>query len=426
MLESLIVTLREGVEAALVIAIAVVYLNKSGRGRLVRVVYAALGAAVAASVAAAIAMERVVANQEAFEGWVLLIAAASVATVVFWMHRASRGLRKRIEERLEAVSSGAGASALGVFLFVFFMVFREGAETVLMLSAVSLNTADLLSFFGAVLGLALATVFGILFVRGTVRLDLRQFFRITTAILAFVVFQLAITGLHELSEARVLPSSQWEMAWIGPIVANEAFFVVTILALAAWMVLNDWRSRKALTVAPPLDPSSNLSAVERRRQLWTARREQLWTAAVCGSAFVFILMVTAEYLYAKNQTSLSPAAAVVAAGGVVRIPLTEVSDGDLHRFIYHGEQGSARFIVVHAGGRYATALDACTICGSQGYYQKGTQIFCRNCSAAIYSPSIGMTGGCNPIPLESSVEGQELVIPVAELGKGSVLFSAAE
>ena len=431
MLQTLVVTLREGVEAALVIAIAVVYLRKSGRAHLTRIVYMALAAAVLASIAAAAALERVITNQEAFEGWVLLIAAFLVATVVVWMHRTARGLRRRIEQRLEAISTEQKTSALGIFLFVFFMVFREGAETVLMLSAVSLNSSDLLNFFGAILGLALAVVFGVLFVRGSVRLDLRKFFQITTVILLCVVFQLTITGLHELSEAGVLPSSQWEMAVIGPIVTNEVFFVVTILALAAWMILNDWRARQPLPAPSAPEASAAAgpaahSAVERRKQQWTAQRERWWTAAVCGSALVFILMVTAEYLYAKNQTALSPSTTVTANQGAVRIPVASVSDGNLHRFLYQGEEGTARFVVLRVGERYATALDACAICGSQGYYQSGPSVFCRNCSAAIYPPSIGMTGGCNPIPLESSIEGELLVIPAAELSKGAALFTAVE
>jgi high-affinity iron transporter len=425
MFESLVVTLREGVEAALVIAIAVVYLNKSGRAHLTRVVYAALGAAILASIAAAVALQRVITNEDAFEGWVLLLAAFFVATVVFWMHRSARGLRQRIVNRLETISSDHKTSSLGIFFFVFFMVFREGAETVLMLSAVSLNSTDLLNSLGAALGLALAVVFGVLFVRGTVRLDLRKFFQITTAILLCVVFQLVITGLHELSEARVLPSSQWEMAWIGPIVANEVFFVVTILALAGWMVLNDWRARRPPSSAAVPAPGF-ANAVERRKQIWAARRERLWTAAVCGSAFLFILMVTAEYLYAKNEAALSPAASVVASQGVVRIPIETLSDGILHRFLYQGEAGTVRFIALQAGNRIATAFDACTICGSQGYYQKTGAVICRNCSSAINAASIGMTGGCNPIPLHSVVEGKDVVIQVSDLVGGAHLFPPSD
>ena len=94
MLQSLIVTLREGVEAALVIGIAVAYLSKSGRGHLVRVVYFALAAAILASFAGAVMLQRVSLNQEAVEGYLLLLAAFFVATVVFWMQRTAHTLRQ--------------------------------------------------------------------------------------------------------------------------------------------------------------------------------------------------------------------------------------------------------------------------------------------------------------------------------------------
>ncbi len=86
-------------------------------------------------------------------------------------------------------------------------------------------------------------LFGVSFVRGTIRVNLKQFFRMTTVILMVVVVQLAITGLHELSESQILPSSSREMALIGPVVKNEIFFFVTILALAAAMMLLEWRKR---------------------------------------------------------------------------------------------------------------------------------------------------------------------------------------
>ena len=421
MIQSLVITLREGVEAALVIGIAIAYLNKSGRAALVGRVYWALGAAVLASIAAAVVLQRITFNQEAYEGWVLLAAAFFVATMLVWMQRTARGLRRHIEGRLEAISSQERTSGLGVFLFVFLMVFREGAETVLMLSAVSLNTADLLNFLGAATGLGLAVVFGIVFVRGTVRLDLRKFFRVTTVILFCVILQLIITGLHELSEGGVLPSSRQEMALVGPVVSNEVFFVVTIVALAALMVLFDWRSRQRT-----LPAADSLSPVERRRELWRARREKLWTAAVCAGSFVFILLVTAEFIYAKNLTALSPAAPVTENGGLLRIPVDAVSDGNLHRFSYSAGDATARFIVVRVGTRIATALDACEICGSQGYYQKGPEIFCKNCSAAIYGPTIGVTGGCNPVPLPSEVSGSELQIRAADLLAGARHFHSGE
>jgi uncharacterized membrane protein len=243
---------------------------------------------------------------------------------------------------------------------------------------------------------------------------------VTSAILICVVVQLVVSGLHELSEARVLPSSRWEMAVIGPVVSNDVFFLVAILALAAWMVLFDWRSRQAEPGAAALAPA------ERRKQQWVAKRERLWTAAVCASSFVFILLITAEYLYAKNQTALSPALSVEAVNGEVLIAVDGVPEGVLQRFVYQGTEGTSRFIVFRSGERLAAALDACSICGSQGYYQSGTNIFCRNCSAAIYAPSIGVTGGCNPIPVRSTLRDNHLVIQASDLMAGRQLFPPEE
>ena len=95
----------------------------------------------------------------------------------------------------------------GLFVFVFLMVLREGVETVLILAAVSLNSTELISFLGTLPGVIVAILFGVMFVKGSVRINLQKFFRVTTAILFFVAAQLIISGLHELSENGVLPSS---------------------------------------------------------------------------------------------------------------------------------------------------------------------------------------------------------------------------
>ncbi len=111
------------------------------------------------------------------------------------------------------------------------------------------------SLFGTLIGVALAVVFGVMFVKGSVRIDLRKFFKITTIILFFVAAQLLITGLHELSENGVIPSNKAEMATIGPIVRNDWFFAVTILALTGMMILLEYR-RRAPVGSPTVKPSS--------------------------------------------------------------------------------------------------------------------------------------------------------------------------
>src|SRR5438309_1279132 len=120
---------------------------------------------------------------------------------------------------------------------------REGVEAVLMLSAVTFTTSELLRFLGTLIGVGLSILFSVMFVRGSVRINLGKFFKVTTVILIFVAFQLAISGLHELSENGIIPSSKRQMAIIGPIVRNDIFFFITMLALTALMVLFESKRR---------------------------------------------------------------------------------------------------------------------------------------------------------------------------------------
>src|SRR5665213_3618403 len=211
MIPTFVVTLREGVEAALVIAIAVAYVKRIGRLDLMPAIYRALLTAVVASFIAAWCFAKININDDAYEGFVLLVSAGFVLSMVIWMNSHGAHVKSEIETGLQK-GTADGAGSWGVFAFVFLMIFREGVETVLLLAALRLDTSGVLEAFGAALGIGLAVLFGFAFVRGTIRANLRQFFRITTAILLVVVAQLTITGLHELSEAGWLPSSRSEMA----------------------------------------------------------------------------------------------------------------------------------------------------------------------------------------------------------------------
>jgi len=414
MLQALIVTLREGVEAALIVGIVLAYIRKIGRDDLRRPVYFAIGAAALGSIAVAIVLSRFQLNQDAFEGWVELVAAGFVVTMIIFMMRTSRKMKGEIEGRVGELA--AASSKLGLFSFVFLMVLREGVETVLILAAAELNTTQLLSTIGTILGVALAVLFGFTFVKGSVRINLRKFFRVTTVIMFFVAFQLMVSGLHELSENGVIPSSKREMALIGPIVSNDLFFFITILALAAMMVLFEYRSRQAQI-------PSNASSAERRKAEWTARRERLWMTSVYASSFLFILLVTAQFIYAKSSSSLSPATPVSFTNGEVRIAVAQVNDGDLHRFTAQTDKGEIRFwLYKKPDGKIATLFDACEICGAVGFYKDGNNIVCKNCAAPINPQTVGQAGGCNPVPLKSVENGDYIVITEADLAAGSKYF----
>jgi FTR1 family protein len=410
-LSALLIALREGVEAALVVGIILVYLSRTGRGHLGRFVWYGVAAAAALSLGVAVALERFRISEDGFEGLMLLIASVFVITMIVWMNRVARHLKKEIEAKVEAYAEKAGrAAGWGIFLFVFLMVLREGAELALILRAVELSSEGLQTWIGTIAGIAGAVALGLFFFKGTLRIPLHRFFAATTVILMLVAFQLALTGLHELSEARWLPSSKAEMALIGPIVRNELFFFVFIFGAATLLILREWQSASHAAAAKEI-------AGEAEKRLFESqnRRQRRWMIAAAGACLVVILVLTGDFIYTRANSAPPSSRAVTAVGNEVRVPLSEVQDGTLHLYTINAGNQSLRFLIIKKPNGYGTALDACRICGAEGYRQDGQNVICRHCGSAIYVPSVGDQGGCNPIGVASRAEGGDLVIDISSL-----------
>jgi high-affinity iron transporter len=421
MFEALVVTLREGVEAALVVGIIVAFLRREGYERHFGAVWAGIGTAVAASLAGGWLLYRWAVNEEVFEGILYLGSAVIVGSMMVWMWRHSHELSGEMKGSLSRILARdkAGSVTLGLFLFTFLMVFREGIETVVFLSALSLTTSGLLAILGVLIGLALAIVFGVLFVRGSLRVDLGRFFKITGIALGIFVLQLLINGYHELSEAGWLPATPTTMATVGPLVQNELFFIVAVLALPLLMLLIPGKGREA---PPAAGAEAGAAARLERAQSQTQARART-VGAVLGLLILAVLGL--GFVYSRPPATLSPATPVqVGADSKVRIPLATFQDLSLQRFQVTVHGHPVRFIAVpvEEKGPIATAFDACLICGARGYYQEGSTVVCLHCGSAIYPPSIGQPGGCNPVPLKSRVEGNQLVLAAADLAAGAGFF----
>lgn len=415
MLSAFLIALREGVEASLIVGIILVYLSRTNRTHLARYVWGGVSAAVALSLAVAIALERFNISEDGFEGLLLLVAAFFVVTMILWMNRIARHLKKEIEQKVEAYAARAGAAAgWGLGLFVFLMVVREGAELALILRAVELSTEGLQTWVGTIAGIGAAVAVGLFFFKGTLKVPLHRFFAVTSAILVLVAIQLAVTGLHELSEARWLPSSKTEMALLGPIVRNDLFFFIFVFGAAALMIFREWQTASH-------NKSSAAAANDAERRLMEAqnRRQRRWMVAAASMSLLVILTLTADFIYAQVNSAPPQARPVEAVNGIVRIPVAEVQDGNLHLFTLNANGQSVRFMVIKKPNGYGTALDACLICGAEGYRQDGQNVICRHCASAIYIPSIGQKGGCNPIGFASQVNGTDVDIDVSALTKAT-------
>jgi high-affinity iron transporter len=290
------------------------------------------------------------------------------------------------------------------------MVLREGAELALILRAVELSSEGLQTWIGTIAGVAGAVAVGLFFFKGTLRIPLHRFFAATTVILMLVAFQLAITGLHELSEARWLPSSKAEMAVLGPIVRNELFFFVFIFGAAALLILREWQAASQAKLA-----KETLNDAEKRLLESQSRRQRRWMIAAATASLTVILVLTADFIYARANSAPPTARAIAAAGNIVRVPINEVQDGSMHLYTVNADSQSLRFMIIKKPNGWGVALDACRICGAEGYRQEGQNVMCRHCASAIYIPSIGDQGGCNPIGVASHVDGGDLVIDISSL-----------
>jgi FTR1 family protein len=418
MLESLIITLREGIEAALIVGIVLAYLKKTGRPHFEKYVIAGVVVAIGLSVVLAVVFQRVTINQEAFEGMVMLVAAVFVGTFMVWMHRHAHQLKQGIQTKLNTLlaNPSSGMAALGLFAFAVIMVLREGVETVLFLSAISLTTEAIWSFLGGILGLLMATIFAVLFIKGSLRVDLQRFFRVTNIVLSIFIAQLLINAYHELSEAGILPTTTAMMAAVGPIVRNNILFVIAILGLPLIIFLTPSRPPAAVTISAD-------NPAERRKLLARAQRQQRWQRLAGLSGILILSFLCLDFVYARGPAGLSPAEPLAPQGGVVIFPALKLDDHLLHRFSFTENGKSVCFIVIKIGkDSFGLAFDACENCGDQGYYQEGGMIFCLNCLAEINPTTIGLGGGCNPIPLAHTVTTDSIRIMVDDLRAGMKYF----
>lgn len=208
MLQAFVITLREGLEAFLIVAISLAYLKKSGRGSLIPAVHWGIAGSVVLSIVAGVLLARAN-NQALWEGILALVAAVLVASLTVHMWRAGKRMKRDIETRLEESSSRVGRGAfLGVLGFTLLMITREGMETALLMNTLLFRVQAPHIIGGAVGGTIVAAFIAFLWSRYGHRVNLARFFQVTAVFLLVFVVQLLIYGFHELTEANLFPGSE--------------------------------------------------------------------------------------------------------------------------------------------------------------------------------------------------------------------------
>lgn len=208
MFSSLLITLREGLEAVLIIGIILGYLSKINQKQFYKYIFIGTGLGVIASILAAILFENLAGGfegkaEQVFEGIVMLIAVVILTTMVLWMNKQSKNIGSDIHGKIDAA---AGKSQIwGLISLAFVSVFREGIEIVLFMNAAVINSSTENSFIGGVLGLITALIAAWLVFRTTLNLNLKKFFQVTGAFIIFIAAGMLAGGIHELEEAGIIP-----------------------------------------------------------------------------------------------------------------------------------------------------------------------------------------------------------------------------
>jgi high-affinity iron transporter len=249
MLPTLLVTLREGIEAFLIVAITLAYLRKSGRAALAPAVYWGTGTALVLSVVAGYFFGEAE-NKPLWEGILAAAAAVMVMSMVVYMLKASKHLRADIAAKVDAAAAKPGTGAwLGVFAFVLVMIVREGMETALILSTLLFEQGSRNLLAGAAMGAVLAALLAWAWSRYGQRVNLKRFFQVTSLFLVLFTFQLLLYAFHEFTEAGAVPgidNEYWHLATepYGPEgTYGEWLTYLMVLVPAAWLAYAWWQDR---------------------------------------------------------------------------------------------------------------------------------------------------------------------------------------
>ena len=255
MVPVMMISFREGLEAFLIIAIALIYLGKTNRRHLVPAVYSGVALALLVSVILGLLLAQLGALSPFWEGVLALVAAASVIYCTVHMMRMGRFMKREITGGLERADQ-QGSGFLLVFLFSAFMVGREGVETATMIASLASQAEDLQMALGGLIGVVLAALLAGAWVRFGQRVNLTRFFQLTAVFMVAFAIQLVIAAFHEFTESGSIPgldNAYWHIVtepW-GPEGDIGLWFSFALGLLPLGWMMYAWRAdRKSHATTP--------------------------------------------------------------------------------------------------------------------------------------------------------------------------------
>ncbi|WP_313992489.1 DUF2318 domain-containing protein [uncultured Selenomonas sp.] len=353
-------------------------------------------------------------NREIFESMAIILDLAAALTLCVILLRSLHRAWTAGEERLFRI--GTGALTLGLFLYHGLELWLIPVATVQVAMGDYFTLIFFIKLLGFVCGIFLGFLTGYLAYNASAALNHgRLVFVFTVQVAATAVQQ--IIFVMTVMMARQVFGAQGLISMMAPFIDNQNLVIYAIYFVSILVPFT-------LFLQPRPERPAWANPAQYRQIVSQAVRRKRWGTGLLAMLILTILTSGIGGWYANKKDVLAPAVAIKATDGLVQIPLEEVSDGHLHRYAFRASDGTeVRVIVVQKGGSaFGVGLDACEICGATGYFERDGQIVCRLCDVVMNKATIGLPGGCNPIPVEYRVAGGAVQIAADTLEAARVHF----
>lgn len=304
-----------------------------------------------------------------------------------------------------------------IALFIYY-----GMEIWLIPVTTILNVETALSFdmllrmLGFVAGLLIAIISSWLIYHAAHSLNDRRLFVVFAIQVLALFFQQTVYLIQILMGRGFLPI-RGLIQLMAPLIDHQSWFIFVVF-LVVFMV------PFALFLQRCPQRPMGANPAKYRKIIAEDMHKKRWGKASVIALLLMLFLSSFGSSWANKKEELIPAVPIEAQNGLVAIPIEKVNDGHLHRFAYRSKNGAmVRFIVVLKGGSaYGVGLDACEICGATGYIEREGQVICKLCDVVMNKSTIGLPGGCNPIPVEYGVNNGQVQIRQSALDEADKYF----
>ncbi|MDR1481931.1 MAG: DUF2318 domain-containing protein [Synergistaceae bacterium] len=302
------------------------------------------------------------------------------------------------------IACGTAYCAPNIMLYPF--EFAVGMDTIF-------NTEFMFRVTGYALGIILTFLTGLALYKTASNISSRAM------LAAWAASHITLLAFESLTIAQILLGRnlirrhRWLTRAVMWALSNANTFIYALVAFSLAVAA-------ILLIKVKTTPLTGENPAQIRKMRSNARRQVRFCASVLIGVVVILLTVTVGVTYSNRRVELAPPVEIPATGDVIVIPLERVDDGNLYRFVHKVTNGSSqtdvRYIVIKKNDTaYGVGLDACDVCGPSGYYQRKDQVVCILCDVVMNRATIGLPGGCNPVPLKFEVTGGNLVIRTEDL-----------